>query len=200
MTQANFMRLRFLLSSLALFFLASPLHTQSPPPTQNPKQLVAEGKRAYMNRDFSTAREKFQKLLEIEPGNTFGLQYLRAMEIVEEKSGTGTPLAQQLKNLTIPKVEFRDATFRDALDALAGRHREEEPRIKISFVLQIPEETQRKPVTLSLSNVPFLEVLRYLCDATGTQYVVETHAVVIKPTGAAAVSSSPAAASANATP
>jgi hypothetical protein len=181
-----FMKFR-LLFPLALLFVAAPLSLHA----QSAAQLSAEGHRAYMRRDLATARAKFQQLIEMEPGNLSAQQHLRAIEIVEERSGTGTALAQQLKNVTLPKVELREATFREALDFL--KQQAAKQNVKVSFVLQIPEEAERKPVTLGLSNVPFLEALRYLCDANSTQFVVETYAVTIKPAGAAAALGSPAA-------
>src|SRR5207302_9031532 len=100
------MRLYFLLPLSALLFVANPLHAQTTPPAQNPKQLVAEGKRAYMNRDLSTAQEKFQRVQELEPGNLTAQQYLRAIEIMEEKSSAGTPFEKALKTVTLAKVDF----------------------------------------------------------------------------------------------
>lgn len=47
----------------------------------------------------------------------------------------------------------------------------------VNFVLLSPSSDLR-PVTLSLHNVPLSEVLRYVAEATGLRYRVDSHAVV----------------------
>ena len=99
---------------------------------------------------------------------------------LEDKSGAKVDgdLAKQLAGLTLAKVEFRDATLPETLafltqqsTALSGG------KITANFVIVAPPEATAKRVTLSLSSVPFLEVLRYLGDFTGTKFTIERYAI-----------------------
>jgi hypothetical protein len=52
----------------------------------------------------------------------------------------------------------------------------------VNFVLQLPEEQVKKQtVTLSLANVPFTEVLRYLGTLSGTTFTFEKYAITVRP-------------------
>lgn len=170
------MKFRRVFFSLALlFFTAISAHAQTA------TQLIVEGRRAYMSRDLDTARTKFQQLLETDPGNTTAIQFLRAIEIVEAKASAA---GNTFDKVVLPQVEFRNATFREALDYL--KQQAAKQNVAVSFVTQLPDETLAKPITLSLKNVPFTEALRYLCETSGAQYAIEKYAIVIKPLGSPA--------------
>ena len=56
-------------------------------------------------------------------------------------------------------------------------------------MLQIPEEQKSQTITLSLSNVPFTEALRYLGDVANVSFAYEKFAIVVKPQTAAPTAS-----------
>ncbi len=94
----------------------------------------------------------------------------------------------QIGSLVLPKVEFREANFSSALGAL--RDQAAKQSVTVSFVSQLSAEQMQHPVTVSLTNIPFLEALRYLCSLNGATYKVEQYAIVIT---AAVAGASPAA-------
>lgn len=172
------------LSAIAFLSAAQLLHAQSA------GQLATEGQRAYMSGDTVTAKAKFKLALEIDPGNVAARNYLRMIAAQEAKSGAGGQLEKQLGSVVLDRVEFRAATFREALEFL--KQKAAAQGVAVSFVSQLPPEAAAKPVTLSLSKVPFSEALRYLCDANHAKYAVEKYAVVIKPAGPSEAEASPA--------
>jgi hypothetical protein len=56
-------------------------------------------------------------------------------------------------------------------------------KIAVSFVVQAPEAVTSTPVTLSLSNIPFTEALRYIGGVAGINFTYEKYAIVVKPNG-----------------
>ena len=163
--------------ALALLFTAGPLQAQSA------TELATEGQRAFMTGDTETAKAKFKLALEIDRNNVAARNYLRIILAQEAKSGVGGQLEKQLRSVMLDRVEFREASFREALDFL--KQKAAAQGVTVSFVSQLPAEAAQKRVTLSLSKVPFMEALRYLCEANNAKFSVEKYAVVIKPGGSA---------------
>jgi len=190
------MKFPLIFAVVTLLFLA--LFPQNPAHAQTAQELALEGQRAYLSGDIETAKSKLSLALEIDPKNTTAQNFLRIIAVREAKSGGGgAQLEAQLKSLMLPRVELHDATFREALDFL--KQQAAKQNVSVSIVSQLSPEAMQKPITLSLSNVPFAEALRYLCETNAAKFSVEKYAVVIKPAGIenaasnAAASVSPAA-------
>ncbi len=124
----------------------------------------------------------------------------------DEKRGTEMMIAR-LNRIIIPRVDFRDATVRQAVTFLQQRSREldttDDDRRGINIVLKLPStpppapaaegslldaaaETGPAPtadsrITLNLSNVPLYEALRYVATLAGLKVKVEPFAVSIVP-------------------
>ena len=158
------------------------------------QQLFNEAQRAYVGGDVATAAEKFKIVVELDPGNVAAKNYLRMIAAQEKKDGSAA-IEKQLKSLVLPKVEFKDATFGSALDYLKQQAaKQSDGKIKVSFVLQIPQETvDTRRATLALSDIPFTDALHYLCELAGVDYKIEKYAVIIKPKAAPAPEASPVA-------
>jgi len=148
---------------------------------QSSQQLSNEAQRAYLSGDVDTAKQKFKMLLEIDPSNTLARNYLRMIDASENKDGGGQ-MEKQLKNLVLPKVEFREATFGSALEYMRKlAAKQSDGKVNVSFVVQLPpdfEETRK--VTLNVGPIPFSEALRYLCDLAGVDFKVEKFAIIIR--------------------
>jgi hypothetical protein len=84
-------------------------------------------------------------------------------------------------------VELKEATLGSALDFLKKTvDRQSEGKLAVNFVVQLPDDqVTTQPVTLSLSNVPFTEVLRYLGGVAGLNFVYDKYAIIVKPLAAA---------------
>lgn len=143
--------------------------------------LMARAQKAYAAGDDAAAETGFAEVLQLDPHNPLAIQYLRNIKIREVRNAKPK---DQLGGLVLTKIEFREATFSAALEAL--RKQAAEQSVTISFVSQLTAEQMQHAVTLSLASVPFLEALRYLCSLDGATYKVEPYAIVIMPAGAAA--------------
>ena len=126
--------------------------------------------------------------------------------LAEERRGTELMLAR-LNGIVIPRVDFRDATVRQAVGFLQQRSRdldttEDDPeRRGVNIVLKLPAASAPAPasmeiegesiapagfsadsrITLNLSNVPLYEALRYVATLAGLKVKVEPFAVSIVP-------------------
>lgn len=80
--------------------------------------------------------------------------------------------------ITFPKVEFRDATLSECVDFLNGKGG--------NIVLRNADKVGDAKITLSLSNVPIAEVLKYVAALSGCEVVKDEFAYVIQPAGDAA--------------
>jgi general secretion pathway protein D len=126
--------------------------------------------------------------------------------LAEERRGTELMLAR-LNGIVIPRVDFRDATVRQAVGFLQQRSRDldttdDDPeRRGVNIVLKLPATSTPAPasmeiegesiapagfsadsrITLNLSNVPLYEALRYVATLAGLKVKVEPFAVSIVP-------------------
>jgi hypothetical protein len=181
----------FLIPSAALVS-AAPYNTAPatpPQPLNKPpvemQQLLTEGQTAFMKNDLATARADLQLVLELDPHNKTAIGYLRRIAVMEsQQSKGGGVMEKQLQALTIPKLEFKEATLGSALDYMKKTaDRLSNGKIAVSFVVQAPEAVTSTPVTLSLSNIPFTEALRYIGGVAGINFTYEKYAIVVKPNG-----------------
>lgn len=96
------------------------------------------------------------------------------------KSGGRDSIVDKLRNYRMPKVEFQQATIVEILELLRLRSRDLDPQGKgVDFVLNVPDDSRQRQITLTLTDVPLEEVLRYVCEAASVTYRIEEHAVMI---------------------
>jgi len=123
----------------------------------------------------------------------------------EERRGTELMLAR-LNRIIIPKIDFKDATIRQAVSFLQQQSRtlegpdREGAQGGINIVLKLPSSPLRAPttdefgetpatpsasldsrITLNLANVPLYEALRYVATLAGLKVKVEPFAVSVVP-------------------
>ncbi len=95
-------------------------------------------------------------------------------------------IRNKLNRIIIPKIEFRDATLREAVDFLKEKSKEldtEEPdpsRRGVNIVLML-DVTFSKGMTLSVSNIPLGEALKYVCELANVKFKIDPYAVIIVP-------------------
>lgn len=118
------------------------------------------------------------------------------IEIGGNTSHSSVSLHAKLQNTIVPRVDLEDVNIVDAIDFLRGQsvvldQGETDPtRRGISFFLNLGNDEHAKAIAarkfnLKLQNVPLSEILRYINQTTGTSYVVDESAVVIRSTGQA---------------
>jgi hypothetical protein len=148
------------------------------------QQLLTEGQAALMKGDLATAKADFQWVLQLDSHNKTAIGYLRRIVVQEGQQSKGAALEKQLDGLMIPKLDFKEATLGSALDYMKRTaDRLSNGKIAVSFVLQVPpEQVSTEPVTLSLTNIPFTEALRYIGGVAGLNFTYEKYAIVVRPT------------------
>jgi hypothetical protein len=88
--------------------------------------------------------------------------------------------AAKAAEIILPRVEMRDATLPAALAYLERLARAADSRkVGVNVVLDVPAEVREKAITLSLSNVPFGEALRYAAGLANLVVVEESYALVV---------------------
>ncbi len=181
-----------LLASTSVF-AAPQLFPSTPPPapaTPSPEvqALLTEGLAAYQKGDMVKAKEAFEMVYSMDPRNTVAIGYLRRIKAGEGTAPKSVDKEKQLAAIILPQVQFREATLGSALDYFKRTvEKQTGGRLAISFVVQLPVEVVNAPnVTLSLSNIPVTEALRYLGDQVNANVVYEKYAIVVKPKNGAA--------------
>jgi len=105
-------------------------------------------------------------------------------------SARGTQaVSDKLDSIKIPRLNFTDATIREALDFIKKRSRElddseEDPDKKgINIVLKLsPDDVaSNSPITLSLDDVPLRQALQYVSEAANLKIKIDPYAVVVVP-------------------
>ncbi len=148
-------------------------------------ELLTDAQRAYLRGETTAAKEKFELVLKLEPENRTAIMYKRriAAEEARETAIKGPPNATKamLEILTLPKVQFNEASLGDALEFLRKKGNQlGEGKVAINFVVMLDEKAKETKVTLLLENVPFTEVLRYIGDLANVQFIYDRFAITVK--------------------
>ncbi|MEO6846420.1 MAG: hypothetical protein ABI443_03540 [Chthoniobacterales bacterium] len=97
---------------------------------------------------------------------------------------TVSPLERRLGRVIVPKVEFKETSLDSTLDFMAQipvkTHQMETAVNMVKAYKTANPELGDVKITLSLSNVPWTELLRYICLAANVQYRYEAFAVFIE--------------------
>ncbi len=84
-------------------------------------------------------------------------------------------------SIIIPKLEFREATIEEAVAFLRKKSRELSPdKREINLVLNLPSGSDMR-ITLSLSNIPLTEALKYVAALSDLEIDSEPQAIVLRP-------------------
>jgi general secretion pathway protein D len=93
----------------------------------------------------------------------------------------------KLDDIIIPRIDFTDSSIKEAIAFIKKRaadlDADESDNKGINIVLKLPPDSPDAayPITLSLTDVPLREALRYVTEAANLKIKVETHAVVVVP-------------------
>lgn len=158
---------------LPLLLLSSPLMAQ-----KAGSSVLNDAVRAFHGGDYETASALFQTVLASDPKNQAAQNYMRMIQ-AQVKSGSSLPAA--LKKIMLPKVDFTDASAREAFEYVAQQVQKQTGGKQTVNVVWMVPEGQDKRVTLSLQNIPAFEALRYIGEAAGLQLEYDNFAVKIKP-------------------
>lgn len=150
------------------------------------QRLLSEAQTAMIRGDLETAKRSFQIVYQLDPKNAVAIGGLRQIAVQEAKSGGGASIEKQFAQVILPQVQFKEATFTEALDFLKKKVTEASGgKQTANFVVQ-PGIDQNAKVTLSLTNVPFTEALRYMAELVSAKAEYQKYAIVIRPAAAVA--------------
>lgn len=160
-------------------------------------ELLTEAQRAYLRGEMAAAKEQFNLVLKLEPENRTAIMYARriAAEEARETAVKGPPNATKamLEILILPKVQLNEASLGEALEFLRQKGNQlGGGKIAINFVLMLDDKAKETKFTLSLQNVPFTEVLRYIGELTKVQFSYDRFAITVKPKTAVVETKAPA--------
>jgi len=111
-------------------------------------------------------------------GNLDAIERIIKPHIVEKpavtKSTAPLNFKEKVNALILPRIDFKDATLKEILSFLETNSKQLDPEQKgIKIVLKDPKSEQGdSKITLSLSNVPMLEALRYVTNLTNTKFKI----------------------------
>ena len=89
-------------------------------------------------------------------------------------------------NIIIPGVEFRDATLTECIDFMRLKSRDLDPDKKGVNIIVKPGGDASARITLSLKNVPLLEVLRYCAELANHKLTFDAQSYFLTPVSAEA--------------
>ena len=94
-------------------------------------------------------------------------------------------IQRKLEQTIIPKLEFREATISEALSFLRKKSVEldpDEPKTGVNIQIQFDETPVADTrITISLTNIPLIEALKYVTGLANLKFKVEPYAVSIVP-------------------
>ena len=89
-------------------------------------------------------------------------------------------IVNKLNSIIIPVVDLAGASLDEVAEFIRIRSRDLDPAKKgVAIVMKVSAEQRQKPVTLNMTQVPLVEVIRYVTEMTGTSYRIEEFAVAI---------------------
>ena len=90
---------------------------------------------------------------------------------------------RQLAGVIVPKVQLKDATIGAVFDYLKSMAAKlTEGKVAVNFVLKLPEETVKtQTISLSMSGVPYTEVVKYVAELANLQVEYQQYAVLVTP-------------------
>jgi hypothetical protein len=95
-------------------------------------------------------------------------------------------ITRKAKEIVAPKVQFREASVQEAIDFIRRVASENDPEKKgINILLNEVNGPADQKVTLSLSEIPVLEVLRFIAELANLDFQIRDTAIVLSTGGTA---------------
>jgi general secretion pathway protein D len=168
------------------------------------KHLFIEAQGFYETDRYALAVKRCEQIEVIDPSNAAASNMLESIERVEAKLRVmnvadmrlSEKLIKKLRLTVIPSVEFKGATIREAVEYLKAKSVEldpvDDPKTGVNIVLKLDPAPLDAPqssvgsaadtrITLTLSNVPLVEALRFVTGRANLKLKVEPNAVTLVP-------------------
>jgi len=145
------------------------------------QRLLSEAQVAMIRGDLDTAKRNFEIVYQLDQSNKVAIAGLKRIQMEQLKKGDSTE--KTFAKVILPQVQFKDATLTESLEFLRKKVTEASAgKQTANFVVQ-PGVDQSAKITLSLANIPFTEVLRYLSESVNAKIEYQKYAIVLKPGG-----------------
>jgi len=150
------------------------------------QQLLTAAQLAYQKNDYAAAKRDFEMVLRIDPRNATAIGFLKTIQAHQAKDSGGAAVQKELAQVIIPKIELKEATLGSSLDFLKKKVAElSNGKQSVNFVVQ-PGVDPMTRCTLSLTNVPLTEAVRYLGELANVSFQYQKYAIVVRPNVAVA--------------
>jgi hypothetical protein len=151
---------------------------------QTLQQVFDQAVADFNAKDYDEAKTGFQRVLKAKPGLPHARKYLAQIESIKRNPVVRkVTMEPRLAELTVPKFSFEEASLGTVLDYLSQKSTEiSDGKVTANFIYKGPaEDRDKKFITLSLSNVPLTEVIRYVGAQVGVRFTYDEFAVVGTP-------------------
>jgi hypothetical protein len=167
----------------------------SGPAAEEVKRLVAEGQTAFAKGDYATAKGAFETAYQMDSRNLVAINFLQKIKALEKTAPKFVSQEQQLRGLTVPKVQIKDATIGAVFDYLKSTASKlTGGKAAVNFVLKLPDEVvNTKTISLNMTDAPFTEVVKYVAELANLNVQYQQYAVLVTPRAPVAVPAVPVA-------
>lgn len=153
------------------------------PATEEVKRLLSEGQAAFTKGDYTTAKGAFETAYQIDSRNLVAINFLQKIKALEKTAPKFVSQEQQLRGLTVPKVQIKDATIGAVFDYLKSTASKlTGGKAAVNFVLKLPDEVvNTKTISLNMNDAPFTEVVKYVAELANLNVQYQQYAVLVTP-------------------
>jgi hypothetical protein len=109
----------------------------------------------------------------------------RAAKPKDLPEATVAELTKQLDTMVLEKIDFREASVAEAAEFLVARSKELDPQ-KVGFTIALAPEIRKQSerITLSLRNVPMIELIKYVTSLSNLKYkLTKGNVIMFEPVG-----------------
>lgn len=158
-----------------LIISACVLVAAAAPAADDINTLFQQGRAAYYNGNFELASQLLGQVLAANPKH-FETQAILAQ--IKSQSKGKASLQKQYSTVILPKFQVSEVTLGESLEALTIITKNaSNGKVQPNFVVKTPELNTAR-ITLSLSDVPLTEVIRYLAEMAKAKTTWDQHAVM----------------------
>ena len=111
------------------------------------------------------------------PGPTLTV---RPIPVSKPAAAAPRPVGGALHRIVIPSLQAENKPARQVFEMIVAMARHEDPdNVGVNLLYQCSAAALKRRVTLDVTNLKLGDVLQYVCQACGLEYVVEDFAVII---------------------
>lgn len=170
------MKTKLVCAGSSILLIASLFFTATAAVAGDFETVYQQGRAAYYQGNTEQAKKLLTQALAMSPDHV----PIRAMLAdIAVKSKTGQPsLRTQYASVIIPRFELNEVTLAESLQALSMMAKNHSGgKVTPNFIVKTPD-LNKATLTLSLSNAPMDEVIRYLGEMAKAKVTWDKHAVV----------------------